>query len=642
MSIRINRHLCSILVFSFALLVTSCGEPVEIDIPITRIPPSTPTPTQINPTEMPPPPRTLVVCLGQEPASLYLYSSSTPETDTILQAIYDGPVDMRGFQYQPVILSKLPSYIDGDARVEAVTVTAGEIYLNPDTQQPDVLSPGKPYFPTGCSSFDCQVEFEDGEVAMDQLQVDYELLPDLVWSDGEPLTANDSIFSFNIDADVDTPTTKYLVHRTSNYEQLDDLHTRWTGIPGFIDLDFKANFWPPLPAHILQDFSASELLTADESVRAPIGWGPYIIERWEDGSEIVLRRSENYFRAPEGIPSFDLLRMRFLGSDFVSALEQVLTGECDVLDETVFSNSLWEKAIGFDADGDLRFSAVQGAIMQRIDFNLGAQGGTTIFSDVRMRRAFAACLDPDAIIDEALMGLSLIPETYLPPEHPFHAPDPQFELPTLDQAMDLLTEVGWLDEDLDPQTPRISSGVIGIPNGTSLQVTFFSTEDYFSEIINPMIEGNVSRCGISMITELGNPSELFEPWPNGPVFGGRFDLVSWAWPTFTTPPCEMFAGFEIPGVDHLYGINATGFNNTDYDAACRRIIAGGLADDRFVEAVGITESIFREELPAIPLYIIPRVTAFGKEICGPEPDPTTFSVLWNLEEFASGEDCIED
>lgn len=642
MSFRINRLQILFMTLCFPLIVVSCGEPVEIDIPITRAPPTTPTPTMIIPTEMPPPPKTLVVCLGQEPDSLYLYSPSTPETDTILQAIYDGPIDLRGFEYQPVILSRLPSYDNGEARVEPILVGEGEIYLNPVSQQPDILSPGKPFFPAGCTNLECQTEYVDGEVEMDQLLVEFELLPDLSWSDGEPLTSADSVFSFNIDADVDSPTTKYLVHRTQRYEALDDFHTIWTGIPGFIDIDFQANFWSPLPGHLLNELSAEELLTAEESTRNPIGWGPYVIERWDAGKEIVLRRSENYFRSSEGIPHFDLLRMRFLGSDYVSALEQVLTGECDVLDDTVFPSSLWGKAIGFDADGSLHFSSTQGAVMQRIDLYLGSTNSGTIFSDIRTRRAFAACLEADAIVEEALLDLSVVPETYLPPEHPFHSDGGQISLPSLDQAIDLLKEVGWDDGDLDPQTPRVATGVSGMPDGTNLEVNFFTTEDYFTEIITPLIESNLSRCGITVQTHLGDPSEIFEPWPNGPVFGGRFDLVSWAWPTFTAPPCEMFAGFEIPSVDHIYGINATGFNNPDYDQACQRVLAGGEANEEYLEAVSTTEGIIREELPSIPLYMHPRVTVFGKEICGPQPDPTTFSVLWNLEEFASGEDCIQE
>lgn len=634
-----KRNRIAILFFSCSILLSNCGQPAEVDIPITRIPPATPTPTQIMPTDLPPPPKTLVVCLGQQPSSLYLYSTADPQADTILQSIYDGPIDLRGYQYEPVILTKLPSLQDGDARIEIVAVSAGQIYLNPETQQPDVLSLGKPFIPAGCSNSDCQSEYDDGEVEMDRLVVDFELLPGIEWSDGEPLTANDSVFSFNIDADDETPTTKYLVHRTSNYEALDDLRARWIGIPGFMDPEFESNFWSPLPEHLLEDMSAVELLSADESARFPIGWGPYVIDRWDAGKEIILRRSDTYFRTSEGLPYFDLLRMRFLGSDFVSALEQVLTGECDVLDESIFSTSLWGRAIEFAAEGRLRFASTQGAIMQRIDFNLGSEGTTTIFSDIRMRRAFATCLDREELVDEALLGLSVVPESYLPPAHPFHVPDPDYELPSLDQALDMLDEVGWLDDDDDPVTPRISSGVNGILDGTPLEVKFFSTQDYFSEIITPKIEENVSRCGIQIVSELGKPSELFEPWPNGPIFGGRFDLVSWAWPTFTSPPCEMFAGFEVPSVDYIYGVNASGFSDPDYDKACLTILLGPAIGDDYSSAIQAATGIFREEVPSLPLYLHPRVVAYGAEICGPDLDPTTFSTLWNLEEFAAGEAC---
>jgi len=44
----------------------------------------------------------------------------------ILEAIYDGPIDMAGYEYEPVILEKLPSLADGDALIEAATVQAGD------------------------------------------------------------------------------------------------------------------------------------------------------------------------------------------------------------------------------------------------------------------------------------------------------------------------------------------------------------------------------------------------------------------------------------------------------------------------------------------------------------------------------------
>ena len=61
-------------------------------------------------------PRTLVICQGQEPETLYVYGQSMLETDSALaahhvqQAIYDGPIDNRTYSYQPVILEKLPAW----------------------------------------------------------------------------------------------------------------------------------------------------------------------------------------------------------------------------------------------------------------------------------------------------------------------------------------------------------------------------------------------------------------------------------------------------------------------------------------------------------------------------------------------------
>jgi peptide/nickel transport system substrate-binding protein len=47
-----------------------------------------------------------------------------------LVAIYDGPIDLRGFDFQPVILDKLPSLSDGDAWIKPVTVNQGDWVVN--------------------------------------------------------------------------------------------------------------------------------------------------------------------------------------------------------------------------------------------------------------------------------------------------------------------------------------------------------------------------------------------------------------------------------------------------------------------------------------------------------------------------------
>jgi len=52
--------------------------------------------------------------------------------------------------------------------------------------------------------------------------VTFEMLEGLTWSDGTPLTADDSVYSFEVWADPDTPASRYLVDRTTSYEATSD------------------------------------------------------------------------------------------------------------------------------------------------------------------------------------------------------------------------------------------------------------------------------------------------------------------------------------------------------------------------------------------------------------------------------------
>jgi peptide/nickel transport system substrate-binding protein len=630
--------------FLFTLILSGCAEPTESELPITvtRKPPPTPTEKVITPTEMPPPPKTLVVCLSAEPESLFIYGNSQPETDTVLQAIYDGPIDVRNYRYEPVILTKLPDLGVGDAQLEQVVVSEGETYFNPETQLPDTIEAQKPYFPSGCHQMDCVKTYSEGDVVMDQLVAEFQLIPGITWSDGEPLKASDSVFSFQVDADESTPTTKYLVQRTSKYVALDDLRTQWVGIPGFLDPEYESNFWSPLPEHVLGDYAVDELFSLEDATTNPLGWGPYVIESWEPGVEITMRRSETYFRSEEGLPKFDLLRFRFLGMDYVSALEQVLTGECDILDESILPTAQWESALELAEGGRLQVASTAGTVIERLDFNIVKNSSVesiSLFSDVRMRQAIEGCIDRQALMQEMTRGLSIVPDSYLPPSHPLHFAEDGVGIENQSEAIELLVEMGWQDNDDDPATPRVAKGVMGIVNDTPLEFQLLTTNDSQHQSIAEKIKTDLSQCGISVDIELGDAQEIFTPWPNGPVFGGRFDTVVWGWPVFVSPPCELYGSFEIPSADFPFGLNASGFADPQYDHACRRMIFGPATGEDFLDAVRETEEIYQVQLPSIPLFIRPRMIAFGEEVCGLAADPSSFSELWNLEDFDAGEAC---
>jgi len=96
------------------------GEPVEI--------------VQVfTPTPEPVPPRTLVICQGQEPDTLYPWAGAMLAKNQILEAISEGSwnaIDTNSFAYQGVILEKLPSLADGDAALSVVTVSEGDLVVD--------------------------------------------------------------------------------------------------------------------------------------------------------------------------------------------------------------------------------------------------------------------------------------------------------------------------------------------------------------------------------------------------------------------------------------------------------------------------------------------------------------------------------
>jgi len=386
------------------MFLAACAQAVDLELPATVRPTSASAPATELPTPLPAP-KTLIVCLGQEPESLYrysdayLYGSTSRAAETVLQALYDGPLNVRSYQYEPVILEKLPSVADGDARVEQVAVAEGDLYFNPVTLQPANLEPGDPYLPTGCNSPDCIRTFSGGEVTMDQIVAEFRIRSDVNWSDGEPVTAADSVFSFAVDQNVDTPTLKTQADRTASYEAISENSIRWTGIPAYIDSEYFSNFWSPLPQHQLGEMSPEDLLTAEETVRSPLGWGPYIMQEWRPGNDVRMTRNPSYFRSSEGLPEFETLLFRFLDGSPPATIDQLLTSECDILDESAIADALDIQVLDSEAlkqlqllasSGKISLASTAGAEMERLDFGLSP---TSLLADPQLRTALASCID---------------------------------------------------------------------------------------------------------------------------------------------------------------------------------------------------------------------------------------------------------
>jgi peptide/nickel transport system substrate-binding protein len=319
----LQKALVALLFLAFIL--PACAPTPVVTPFVASTPTSTPlaTPTPVV--------RSLRICLGQEPNTLYPYGNLNAAARSVLSAIYDGPLDVVEYGYEPIILEKIPTLEDGDAQISPVSVSAGTEVVD-TTGNVVLLSTGHRVRPSGCRSNDCAVAYDGSStIQMDQLVVTFTMLEGLMWSDGAPLTASDSLYSFSLASADATPGSKFLVDRTQTYEAADEQTIQWWGKPGFIDPDYYTNFWMPLPEHAWSEFPPEELTRVDVSTRFPIGWGPYIIDEWAPGQQLHFVKNLNYFRAESNLPRFDELTF-LIFPDANAALSALVEGSCDVLD----------------------------------------------------------------------------------------------------------------------------------------------------------------------------------------------------------------------------------------------------------------------------------------------------------------------
>jgi len=664
-------HMLLLLAISLAACqppeTPAAGEPptpAPADTPIPADTPAPPPPTTI------PIPDTLVVCLQREPDSLYLYNNPDGSAQHIWQAIYDGPIDNIGYQYEPVILEKLPNLLDGDASIQTITVNEGDLVVDYDGNVKK-LTPGVHVRRSGCSEGDCAQEYSGGELQLDQLQATYRLQRGILWSDGEPLTAEDSVYSFELNADPATPGSKYAVERTQSYTAQDDLTVTWTGLPGFMDPNYALNFWSPAPRHQWEGISAAQLLSDPKSSQKPLGWGPYVIDTWNPG-QMILSKNPNYFRRNQGLPKFEQLVIQFVGSNGNNNVAAVMSGECDILEsvEDVDFVTLQELTI------TQRIKAVFGqkSTWEHIDFGInpaayddgydpGDGDRPAIFDDKRTRQGIAFCLDRQQVMEQVTFGLSEVMNSYLPSQHPlYNFGSAQYGYSPAD-GIAFLEAAGWV---LGEDGKRQSQEVANLPNGTPLVVNYLAMDTTRNRQILAILNSSAQVCGFELLLDLIPPEIYYLQGPEGRLFGRQFDLAQFTWRADNVPDCRSWTSAAIPGdakmtIGEIHwlrknlgsgadleeaafpygwnGWNVSGYASAQFDAACREAQQNLPGQAGFAEKHSLVQQLFSEELPILPLFPHIQMAATRIDLCGFNLDPSAVSSLWNIEEYGIGILC---
>lgn len=276
---------------------------------------------------------------------------------------------------------------------------------------------------------------------------------DLVWSDGEPITAHDVVFSFKtiMNPKVPVPAVRSGTDELKWVEAYDD-----RTLVFFHKQPLPTNVWniffPVIPRHIYEQSLAKDptLQESPEHVKyenEPVVGGPYKIANRVRGQEIVLERREDYYlhngKQVRDKPYFKEVRLRINEDSNVSLLA-LKSGEIDELEMTP---EQWVTQTG-DEEYYSRNTKARG--LQWLNFQFTWNLQSPFFNDLRVREAMSYAFNHDEMLNKLCYGLYepgngiFHPGSWMAPKKPL-----PFYHQDLAKAEELLDAAGWIDHDGD-------------------------------------------------------------------------------------------------------------------------------------------------------------------------------------------------
>lgn len=217
-------------------------------------------------------------------------------------------------------------------------------------------------------------------------QWDFSLREGVTASNGEEITADDVVFSY--EAILGDPTSENFAYLSSvdSVEAIDELTVRFHLKQPFSAFPRNTSLISVVPADTYQEVGP------DAFAQDPIGSGPYVFERVQKGVAYDLVRNDAYWGEA---PALEEISLQPVSSD-ESRVNGVLSGSLDVAQVGPTQVSSVESSGSAQV-----FSALSNGVVF-----LGVNSTSGVLADARVRQAIAYAIDREAITDSLLLGLA--------------------------------------------------------------------------------------------------------------------------------------------------------------------------------------------------------------------------------------------
>ncbi|NKN39378.1 peptide ABC transporter substrate-binding protein [Agrobacterium sp. a22-2] len=481
---------------------------------------------------------------------------------------------------------------------------------------------------------------ENGGVAADLKSITWKLKPDLKWSDGTPVTADDAIFTWKYCTAPDggCAQTAYF-EGVSNVEAVDPstIKISFTDPKPYPYSALVGGQSPLIQAAQFKDCMGAKAPECTSANFGPIGTGPFVVKEFKPNDVVTLTANPNYRDAAK--PAFASVTLKG-GGDAASAARSVLeTGEFDYawnmqVEPEVLATMMQA--------GKGKIEVAFGTQVERIDLNpfavdssLGDKRSTKeagphpALKDPAVRKALSLAIDRD-IIDEAGYGDNGKPTCNILP-----APDIYVSTAVdwclkqdLDAANKLLDDAGWVK----------GSDGIRAKDGVKLSFLYQTSTNSVRQATQALVKDMWQQIGVESELRNVSASVFFGGDPASPDTFQKFyaDVQMYTNNFDGTDPEKYMAGWmcdKIPSpANGWQGENIVRYCNPEYDALVKELGKTGKLEDRAVIAKKLNDML-SNDVAQIPLIHRGQPSAVSATLEGVKMNAWD-SELWNVADWS--------
>jgi len=405
----------------------------------------------------------------------------------------------------------------------------------------------------------------------------FKLRDDVSWHDGEPFTAADVKFTYELLLENELGMYSGYLVGISEIETPDDYTVVIkTEKP---KANMLLNSCPILPEHIWSQVDPEDYMTWPNE--EPVGTGPFNFAEFRSGEFLKLTANDDYFA---GRPAIDeLIFVVYANTDTMA--QSIRLGEIDAAIN--FSPNQLETL-----QDEESLDAISAVILgfTELSFNAWddpASQANPLLKDTTIRHAIELCIDKQSIIDIVYAGQGTVGSSLIPPDGFYHYEPPAavYRGYNIDKANQLLEEAGYIDLNGD--------GIRQDSNGNPLEFTLTLRADNTDEVqAGQMIAGGAAEAGIKLNIETVDDGLLIDK-----IYSGDFDMFIWGWGTDLDPTTIL----NVMTTNQIGNMSDSNYSNERYDELF--IEQQTIMDpDERREVVWEMQQILYEEAPYIILF----------------------------------------